>query len=189
MNLFNQRRRAFFLKSFIVTATTIIIFNPRTSQAVTCLLGDIGKITCTSYEFGVPFNIIAPASPALTAIGTHLDASAVTHALGISAGIRNENSGVITSAIALDIQPPVNSGGGTITNSYGIYIGNPTVATNNYSIYSAGGKNYFAGNTDVAGTLRTNTICDLTGANCKDVTAGWASGGGSGSVTQVNTGT
>lgn len=190
MNLFTKRHRAYLLKSCAIAATTLSIFNPSSSEAVTCLLGDIGKITCTSYDFGLPFNIIAPASPALTAIGTHLDASAITYARGISAGVRNENSGVITSAIALDIQPPVNSGGGTITNSYGIYIGNPTAATNNYSIYSAGGKNYFAGNTDVAGTLRTNTICDLAGANCKDVTAGWATGGsGTGTVTQVNTGT
>ncbi len=36
-------------------------------------------------------------------------------------------------------------GAGTATNNYGLYVNTPTGADNNYTIYSAGGYNYFAG--------------------------------------------
>jgi hypothetical protein len=44
------------------------------------------------------------------------------------------------------------SGAGTVTNNYGIYIDSVSGATQNYSLYSAGGKSYFAGNIGIGNT-------------------------------------
>jgi len=61
------------------------------------------------------------------------------------------NSGTVVDSYGAWLQNP--SGAGAVTNNYGLYIDNMTKgATNNYSIYSAGGKNYFAGNTGMGTT-------------------------------------
>lgn len=131
----------------------------------------------------------------------HQGTGTLTYTSGVSAGINNTSTGIITNAYGVSVLSPVNSGGGTINNYYGIYVDTPTAATNNFSIYSNGGLNFFGGRVgigtnaptsdlDVVGTIRTDTICDRTGANCKTVADGWGSGGsGSGTVTSVATGT
>jgi hypothetical protein len=49
---------------------------------------------------------------------------------------------------------PTKSGAGAATNVYQVYIEAPTIGTTlNYSIYSAGGTNYFAGHTAVGSTV------------------------------------
>lgn len=53
--------------------------------------------------------------------------------------------------------------GGTMTNNTAIYIANQTAGTNNYSIYSAGGFNYFGGSMQVDGTMSLNS----TGQNMR----------------------
>ncbi|MBX2994653.1 MAG: tail fiber domain-containing protein [Bdellovibrionaceae bacterium] len=42
---------------------------------------------------------------------------------------------------------------------------------------------------DVDGTIRATEICDRSGSNCKTISSGWSSGGGSGTVTSIATGT
>ncbi|MEK2646621.1 hypothetical protein [Bdellovibrio sp. BCCA] len=130
----------------------------------------------------------------------HAGTGTLVYASGLQAGVSNLSSGVVTNAYGVGISVPVNSGGGVITNYFGVYIDTPTAATNNFSIYSKGAKNYFGGTVgvgtenpgselDVLGTIRTDQICDRSGANCKTISAGWSTGGGSGSVTNIDTGT
>ena len=63
----------------------------------------------------------------------------------------------IENAYGLYVAGSSVTGGATIEDNYGIYIGNQTVgSTSNYSIYSAGGANYFGGNITTAGDLYLN---------------------------------
>jgi hypothetical protein len=85
----------------------------------------------------------------------------ITNAWGGEFNIVNEGGGTMTTAVA-GMFDGGNSGnssigtwyggyfanpsiGGGIGTSYGIYLESQTGATNNYSIYSAGGKSYFGG--------------------------------------------
>ena len=56
--------------------------------------------------------------------------------------------------------PTGTGANGTIGTNYGLYIANQTAGTANYSIYSAGGANYFTGNVTTAGTF-TNRLRHL----------------------------
>ncbi len=72
----------------------------------------------------------------------------------------NVSTGSTTNSYGVQIDTPANSGGGGITNNYGLYIANQAgVATStNYSIYSAGGNNYFAGNVGIGSTSPTEQL-------------------------------
>jgi hypothetical protein len=78
---------------------------------------------------------------------------------------------VIGTSYGVKIDAPNNSG--TINNHYGIYLGDQTIAgaTNNYAIYSGGGKVYFAG--DVTGNSFAGAGTGLTGT-AASFTAGTA---------------
>jgi hypothetical protein len=75
-------------------------------------------------------------------------------------------SGNITNLTYLRATPGISSGAsnytGTITNQYGLYLGNIIGATNNYAIYSAGGKSYFADNVGI-GTSSPAQKLDVLG--------------------------
>ena len=89
----------------------------------------------------------------------------------------NKGTGVITNRYGMYILD--KTGVGAVTNQYGLYIENIDGGTNNYSIYSAGGANYFGGALTLAngatlagtGSIReqinfvnsTNAIPDFTG--------------------------
>jgi len=63
-------------------------------------------------------------------------------------GSRNTFTGTISNLYGVRVQNIKDAG--TITNSYGLYLDNVNQGdTNNYSIYSAGGQSYFAGNIGV----------------------------------------
>jgi hypothetical protein len=66
----------------------------------------------------------------------------------------------ITNSIGALIQ---NQGSSSVTNAYGLYINNQTGATNSYSIYSDGGKSYFAGNVGI-GTTSPQTTLHVNGS-------------------------
>jgi len=68
----------------------------------------------------------------------------------------------VSNAAGLRVKSWGNRVPSTFTNQYGIYLENITGATNNYGIYSAGGKNYFAGNVGI-GTIAPETALEVTG--------------------------
>lgn len=69
-----------------------------------------------------------------------------------------------STAYGVFIQNAEKLAGATITNNYGLYIQNPTSGSSlNYSIYSAGGLNYFAGATEFGAAL-SGTSFFMSGA-------------------------
>ena len=99
---------------------------------------------------------------------TDSDANYTVDTVHLFAGTLRLISGVtVTDAVNIYVTNPANSGAnplGTITNNYGIYIENMTSgSTLNYSIYSAGGLNYFAGNMNLDGYLKLK-VTDTDGA-------------------------
>jgi len=88
------------------------------------------------------------------AIGTYgivqnTDAGIITNAYGLLSQIIVDGSGTTTNAFGGYITTPYASPGG-IYNNYGLYIENQNIGIdNNYAIYSAGGKSYFAGNVGI----------------------------------------
>ena len=52
---------------------------------------------------------------------------------------KNGSTGTVTNTASLYTYKNANSGGGTVTNNYGLYLSDQSgVGTNNYQIYSAG---------------------------------------------------
>jgi len=68
----------------------------------------------------------------------------------------------VSNAAGLRVKSWGNTPPGTFTNQYGVYVENITGAANNYSIYSAGGKNYFADNVGI-GTTTPGTKLEVAG--------------------------
>jgi len=64
----------------------------------------------------------------------------------------------VTNDYGYRYRATTKSGSGTITNAYGIYLAEPTVGSNNWAIYSAGGTNYFNGNVGIGTTSPTAVL-------------------------------
>jgi hypothetical protein len=64
----------------------------------------------------------------------------------------------VTNNYGINIASAVNSGGGTISNNYGLHIEAQTAGLQNYAIYSAGGQSYHAGNFGVGTTAPSNKL-------------------------------
>ena len=79
-------------------------------------------------------------------------AGAMTNAYGIYAGLSNASNGTIGNGYGVYVNAPTNATGGTFSNYTGLYIANPSAVTGAYGLYSAGGKNYFAGNVGIGTT-------------------------------------
>ncbi|MCR4274446.1 MAG: tail fiber domain-containing protein [Candidatus Campbellbacteria bacterium] len=83
--------------------------------------------------------------------------ASITSAFGTYSDVVTAASGVIGSAYGY--YGKVRVLGGSITDAYGLYLESITSgSTNNYSIYSAGGKSYFAGNVGVGTTSPWRTL-------------------------------
>ena len=100
------------------------------------------------------------------------------NAYGYFGKVTNSSTGDLNNGYAFRSQ--IGSSGGTFSNAYGLYVENPTksagnmwnnygiyiedqnAASTNYSIYSAGGTNYFAGNVGI-GTASPGAKLDVTG--------------------------
>jgi hypothetical protein len=92
----------------------------------------------------------------------NLSNGTITKAYGLYAQVNNTSVGAIASGYGAYIDAPTNSGGGQFSNYYGVYIAQPTAAATNYSLYSAGGTNYFGGNVGI-GTTNPLYKLDVSG--------------------------
>jgi hypothetical protein len=126
--------------------------------------------------------------------GTVLNRSTgtIANAYGLSVALSNLAKGKITSGYGVYVAAPANSGGGTFTNFTGVYISSPTAVAGAYGLYSAGGKNYFAGDVGI-GTTTPGANLEVNGTTKFDGLVTFKSGQtfpgvGGGTVTSVATG-
>src|SRR3990172_7123489 len=80
------------------------------------------------------------------------------------AGCNLTGAGTVTTWAAYYAQPFANTGGGTITNGYGLYVDDfPSGVTNMYGVYikDADADNYFAGNLLIDGAVNIGNISGL----------------------------
>src|SRR5579884_3553961 len=100
----------------------------------------------------------------------------------------------VTNVFGDYIAAPAISGGGAASNIYGLFLQNMTGATgSNYSIYSAGGTNFFSGNVGI-GTAAPAAKLEVNGTAKFDGLITFAKGqtfpgGGGGTITGVTAGT
>jgi hypothetical protein len=129
--------------------------NPALSGSQTVSGANLYAISANpSYVGTATLNLLSGFSSGATNAST----GTVTTASAIQGGIFNGSTGTITSAADFSANSPVNGGGGTITNEYGLYIQAQagTGITNAYGIYQAGTSdaNVFDAATD---TFKTGT--------------------------------
>lgn len=117
--------------------------------------------------------------------------SNIDTAYGVYSDVNAISSGVIGSGRALYGRVR-SSGGGSITSAYGLYLENVTAGvTDNYAIYSLGGKSYFAGNMgigtttpeqklEVNGGIRLNTATAKPACGVASRGTFWSVQGGAG---------
>src|SRR5262249_31295816 len=55
-------------------------------------------------------------------------------AVGVEAGLANTGAGTLFAATGLKVDSITNSGGGTVSTTYGIYVLTQTVGTNDYGV-------------------------------------------------------
>jgi hypothetical protein len=82
---------------------------------------------------------------------------------GEYAALLNLGTGTVTNAYSLFVDNPLKGSSATISNNYGIYIANQTAATNNYSLYSEGGTNFFGGNVGIGTAPAAGNKLDVAG--------------------------
>jgi len=84
--------------------------------------------------------------------------ASITDHYGVRINISNASGSTIGTNYGLYVGKPTNSG--TITNSYGLYLGDQTIsgATDNYSIYSDGGKMYHKGEIETDSFVKADSI-------------------------------
>jgi hypothetical protein len=75
-----------------------------------------------------------------------LNTGTATHLRGVVGIVKNLSSGTVTNASALYASTPVNSGGGTITNAYGLNVPDQAIGTNNWAIKTGLGTVEFGDN-------------------------------------------
>lgn len=89
----------------------------------------------------------------------HKGSGTVAQAFGVDVQSINGSTGAVTSAIGINVDAPVNSGGGTVVSYTGVYIQRPTVAGANNALVSEGGNvvfNDFVTDSDF--TIRSDNV-------------------------------
>ncbi|MFZ2769739.1 MAG: hypothetical protein WAZ50_01275, partial [Minisyncoccia bacterium] len=133
--------------------------------------GDTSTYTNANSVLGLLFQALyrgdAPGSAVgatglITIAGTQTGNGNLTNAKGVYTQISVAGTGTITNGYGIFVDNPI--AGGTLQNNYGLYIENQTTGSNNYSIYSNGGKNYFAGNVGIGTTTPAQPL-QVNGTN------------------------
>ncbi len=102
-------------------------------------------------------------SPGINGFGNNLTA---TNLFGVYSTIEVVAQATVTNLYNYYAVAPVISTS-TVTNVYGLYLENMTGGTTNYAIYSAGGKNYFAGNVSLGTTPNYTALLNLNGGHLR----------------------
>jgi len=128
----------------------------------------------------------------VTAFVEHNGTGTMNEAWGGEFRVDNTSTGTINSAVGLRVQSNSNSGGGAITDNYGLYVADQTAGSNsNYAIYTGSGTVHFGGviQAQTLGVADTNTHLCRNSANqiatCGDTGTSFVQGGNSFSATAV----
>jgi hypothetical protein len=117
-----------------------------------------GYLTATGWPLA---GAIVTAVKGVAAKATAGNFGNVTNIYGVHASTSSTTFGTVSNSYNFYGAAPTN-GIGILTNAYGLYLENITAGTTNYSIYSAGGTNYFAGNVGI-GTTTPGSALEVTG--------------------------
>lgn len=87
--------------------------------------------------------------------------------IGVRGQATHAGSGTVTAATSLFAGAIANSGGGTLTNAYGLVIAAQTAGTNNYGVYQVGAStnNYFQGKTGIGAIPSGTYNLEVTGTS------------------------
>jgi hypothetical protein len=141
-----------------------------TSRGIGIIKNDYTTITSTQYAQGINVRSEKHVSSGITDSGyviagnfvaLHDSDGTLNEVVGLrsNAGGYYSHSGVIENLISFK-GVPVNLGGGTITNSYGLYLSTNPTSTNSYGVYQAGPNdtNYFAASVGIGTNSPTNVL-------------------------------
>jgi hypothetical protein len=104
---------------------------------------------------------------------------AVSQATAIRGQIANNANNAIANGYALLADAPINDGGGTIGNNFGLYVANQTAGTNNYAIYTNAGDVRFGDDVITTGTITGITDETINGIDINSGTISDATWNGS----------
>ena len=103
-----------------------------------------------------------PINTGISAYARTLSGS-TTSQYGVNVETLATNSSTVGTNYGININTPTITTS-TVNTNYGLYIANQTGATTNYSIYSAGGNNYFGGNVGIGVTSPASNLHIVGGA-------------------------
>lgn len=149
-----------------------------TSRGISIFKNDYTTITSTQYAQGINVRTEKHVSNGITDSGyvmagnfvaLHDSGGTINEVVGVrsNSGGYYDHSGVITNLISFKAVP-VNLGTGTITNSYGLYLGSNPTSTVSYGIYQGGTNdtNYFGGDVGL-GLTNPSEKLHIHGGNIK----------------------
>ncbi|MCE9642684.1 MAG: hypothetical protein K8Q97_00005, partial [Candidatus Andersenbacteria bacterium] len=180
----------------VISSTT----NSYTANSSNILYGTNNDLRLNQNGFNGTNSVASIASNRMVAFGTGASGTIGT-VTGALLQVGNTGAGTVTTAKAVDIQIALNSGGGTLTNWYGVNVNASTAATNNYgfrgqiasgttnyNLYMDGtAQNYFAGNVGIGDTSPASLLSvgsgDLFQVNSSGAIAAAAGITSSGTIT------
>ena len=115
-----------------------------------------GNISAASFEMDHYGNGALAAGVGIYGTVFNRSTGTIANAYGILTNMSNLSTGKITNGYGVYVNAPTNSGGGMFSNYTGLYLANPTAVPGAYGLYSAGGKNYFAGAVGIGPGLRAS---------------------------------
>lgn len=111
-------------------------------------------VTATANNGGVSAGVPAQ-TPSNNGISTNLRA--------VDAVVKNLSSGAVTNASAFYAESAIKTGAGAITNAYGLFVADQTIATNNFAIKTGLGKVEFGDNVQCDSTVNLNGLVGQSG--------------------------
>ena len=98
---------------------------------------------------------------------------------GVDTIVKNLSTGTVTNAAGVYVEGAQNTGGGSITNLYGLIVQDQTGATNNYAIFTGTGKVQFGdivnGSSSITAGTTLNAGTDINGGGNISLSGGTSS--------------
>jgi hypothetical protein len=161
------------------TTATLGQLTAVTNYAANISTGTINSGTGSSATYTQTTGGSTVTGAGVSATASNTSTGNFTTGIGLTAAVTNSGAGTITTARGLDTKVTLSAG--TITNGYGLYVGN-IQATNKWSVYAndATAPSYFAGNVGIGTTAPLSKLHVLDGSILADGTTGTTPTSGAG---------